>query len=473
MRRLRDLSVRIFGFNWYDKTLWKGLDLVITDWDNKATADMNDLESAFTVAVLCRVERDALVNMETALLAAEKILGPISAVSSGASADKTVFGPAWEDHWWLLGVDTNGAEFLAKRAARLQAAELDSLLGHFDALTVAYDAVAGQMLAAGALLLYFNGDEYYDLETLTAEFASGAVSDWLSAWRFLGQAFYGNDGAVGKLMLNYLLDRQPDFSGQTASANILFETILLFFVWRDYEYLFADIKAILFKKYLWAALAVGVPLEKLVKLDLAEEQFLDYYLSSCHNLTVSLAESTEQFIGTELDTTTVGGFIKSFLATAGASDSDGYEQASFVRAQIAENHWPVEWEGLLLRILYLFVHLRECDLIDYKGLLSEAGLVPRPFEWKQIIREDLTVEKLKIIKEYLITYNRPFTAKMEMIVEFMKVAYDSEPFLSRILALSELFDEVYGPQLSPLMFFSEEEGKWRLNNTLPPRPVTV
>jgi len=469
LRRLRDLGKKVFGSNWYDKTFWQGLDLIVTDLDNNTLGTMDDVESAYTISVLSRLERGDLLGMEKALLEADKMMGEVLGVESNITPDPNIFNAAWEDHWWLMGIDADGAAMLAKRSARLSQTDFDKLLSHFDQLTVAYDLVSAQMLAVGALLLYFDGEKRYDFETLVAEFASGAVSDWLSAWRFLGQAFYGRNGDVGKLMLKFLTGREPDFSGDSSTVNNLFEIVILFFVWHDYEYLDFETKGFLIKKYIWASLAAGVPIEKCVKSDLATEQYLDFYLSACFNLTENLGNGEEKFIGLEDESPTVGDFIKNFTQTVGNSDIDGLEQSKFVKAQITANAWPVEWEGMLLRLIYLYIHSRECDLIDYKGLLSEAGIEPRPFEWRQIVHEDLTPEKLKMIKDWLVMYNRPFTVKMEMVVEFMKVSFNTEPYLSRILELSETFEEVYGPEMSPLLYFSEEENKWQLNHDRPPK----
>ena len=155
LRRLRDLGKKVFGSNWYDKTFWQGLDLIVTDLDNNTLGTMDDVESAYTISVLSRLERGDLLGMEKALLEADKMMGEVLGVESNITPDPNIFNAAWEDHWWLMGIDADGAAMLAKRSARLSQTDFDKLLSHFDQLTVAYDLVSAQMLAVGALLPVF------------------------------------------------------------------------------------------------------------------------------------------------------------------------------------------------------------------------------------------------------------------------------------------------------------------------------
>ena len=132
LRRLRDLGKKVFGSNWYDKTFWQGLDLIVTDLDNNTLGTMDDVEFAYTISVLSRLERGDLLGMEKALLEADKMMGETLGVESNITPDPNIFNAAWEDHWWLMGIDADGAAMLAKRSARLSQTDFDKLLSHFE-----------------------------------------------------------------------------------------------------------------------------------------------------------------------------------------------------------------------------------------------------------------------------------------------------------------------------------------------------
>jgi hypothetical protein len=74
---------------------------------------------------------------------------------------------------------------------------------------------------------------------------------------------------------------------------------------------------------------------------------------------------------------------------------------------------------------------------------------------------------LEEVKRYFKLVNRPVLLKVKIVLVLQSINWQEEPYLSRLLSLSDLYESVYGIRYGNLVYFDENIGKFVLNMNLP------
>ena len=260
----------------------------------------------------------------------------------------------------------------------------------------------------------------------------------------------------------------PAFTPQmvTDERHAFLFKICINLVFSKYKNLFPNQQELLLKTHGWWAIAFGVPLEDMVETQLMLEPEILAYIARSGKLAETLLTS-EATIAPGGQPMAVKDLLTGFLAAAGENDRAESAQQAYVVSIIRSHQWPESAAEATLRFIQFYIHLRECDLADFNGRLSEIGRKPR-FDWKQFLTEDLTDQKLEDAREYLSLVRRPAMNKIRIVAALNSVPWTEEPFFTKALALSNVYEEVFGPKFGPLVYFDGQTGGWTTNLDFPP-----
>lgn len=280
-------------------------------------------------------------------------------------------------------------------------------------------------------------------------------------FRFLGQAFFSNDAETKQWATDFLLNAQ-------LKEESLLTVVLLHLSFLDFSDYQLDIQAGLIKRFFLQSARFAILNEKIFKQTLANALFLPEYILRSTSIADALLDNGEllRFNDKAKSDITVGSFLKNYLSKAGEKDLEKSTRDKYVSYWIESNKWPVEFKECLQDLISLYLHLRECDLIDYRGILSDAGAIPQK-DWSAFLQHDLSETELKEVEEYMWLLRRPTRLWMELIVAFQKMQWDKEPYLQRILMINEIYERVCGPRFMTLVYFDEAKNKWELNRNIP------
>lgn len=346
-------------------------------------------------------------------------------------------------------------------------------------LTTAYTRFRFEAGLAASLLLYYQPSETVpSLKALgniladpkTAEIEN-KEQNWPSVMRFLGQAVYGHDGAVKDMAVTYLFLNPPDEAIVKNYVYRLFYLSLIYIAFKDFADLRDELQQKLLSNQAFAAMRFGFPLESVIKEKLAEEPTIEFYLKSSGLFAQALVESHQPLLIDDPLSATMGEFIKKYLFKVKENDGDEKNQKNYVDEEMLLG--DASEKNNLLRLLNLYIHLRDADLIDYHALLSEGGAMKKVFDWKELIKQDLDVKKTAEIREYFKLINRPIKLQIELVAAFLSVPWTDEPYFSRILALNDIYAEVYPEPYGSLVYYDESADKWTLKREFPPEWKTM
>ncbi len=324
-----------------------------------------------------------------------------------------------------------------------------------------------------ALLVYRPKNEFISFEEFRISVeAQEDIShiDWVQALRFLGQSFFDRDGDTFEWTIDILLSiRDKATIYRNDQILFLFLIVSLHTVWGS----FADIefhdKVDIIKYWGWTAILVGISLQPHLEHYLADQPYLDFYLGSCFSFYTAYQQNKEYIFSEDADkdVETVSLFFSDYSASAGKNYLDGFMQISFIQDMIKNHHAPSEFQTHLQTLLNIYLHLREGNIVDYHGMIEEKYPERAQFHWNSVFAHDITPKELADIKTYFELLHRPFMLRVNIISALSKIHWSDDPILSRALSVSEIYENVYGPDFGPLIIFSEADGVLKLNATPP------
>lgn len=466
--RLLVVFTDLFGDEWGEDSFWQGISFLQEEMSKfDLSVVKKDIYSAFFVTQVSLLDEKDITKLINLLEKTQQ------AVSSETKSKKNINKDILPWHSILQSYDISqvGVDFFVSNFDIINEGEFQNIVQEWRNFLVVFQKMHSEFLLIGSALLYYSETELYSVDKIREELIAGVVSDWPSAFRFLGQAFFGRDGDTKLWATKFLLE--GDFGASIKQDFVTYNFVIILlhislsdFVNMDYEY-----RKIILQKYAWSSISFGLPIEPVIKTYLSKQSDLEYYIAVSGRFAEQISHCEEVVFYNDNPPITIFQFIQKFISSSRGNELDGFYQVSFVEQIIKDNVWPSDLVNYLTKILRLYLHLREGDFIDYRGILSEEKVIPKEFDWKKIIQQNLDNNTLVRVKEYLEILDRPFTARAEMITAFMDVSWQTEPFLSRILALSEIYEEVYGPVYEALIYFSEEDGQWRLNRNRPSKIV--
>lgn len=292
------------------------------------------------------------------------------------------------------------------------------------------------------------------------------IVHWAPIMRALGQAVLGQDAEIQTWAVNYYAENLVARTAfeQTVPHLLLLAFTYLFF--KDFKNLDKPARYMMVNNQLWPALCLGVPVEELLKEQLADEDLLADYIYTSSYYADLMLDSKQRFIYFGFSDLPAGDVIGDFEAFCQGNDLELEKMDEFAKKFILENSLRDDFREKIVAWLKLYVHLRECDLVDFRGELAEAGLRPW-FDWNKYLDHDVTDLEADEAKRYLQMIRRPVYMKVKIINALQDLAWSEEPVLSRALALSDIYFDIYGDPYGQLVYFDEEKGEFKLNMDLP------
>lgn len=284
--------------------------------------------------------------------------------------------------------------------------------------------------------------------------------------RYLSQSLHQNDFVAADWALEYLnkatfLEINYELFNQVAHITALF------LVFKNFSHFSLDDQEIIIKYYLLDAIKLEMPVEEILGRRLGEASELNTYIVYSGRFATALETSSSLLLPSE--SASIQELIKNYLEFYQTESKPEQAPEKFLTTWIRNNSNFKNATLVLKRLLEIYTNLRECNLIDYAGMLSDEGEKPK-FDWNGILNsntEELTLEEQTRIKDYLALIDRPIRMKIEMILAFSKVNWQDQKLLPKVLALSDLYEEVYGVKYGQLVFFDENDSVWKLNKNLP------
>ncbi|MBI2444032.1 MAG: hypothetical protein HYV42_02195 [Candidatus Magasanikbacteria bacterium] len=443
----------------WDSIEQKGVDLEIDAAFFYAVVDSIDFERIDSLRIVLADWREFVVEKKFAL-------SPIG--SEGYPTE-------WVGTVGLLELNQVGENYLLRVLSGLSAADQPTALEQLRNLAAQYQAFKLYFSHFAAMLLYYTPPGAFALFTEFKEkFLQGVMLQkdelwewWAAILRFVGQAVIGRDGEVRDLAISWFSSQSFGQRLLGTRFNRLLFLALVYAAWFDFKILNGEFQERLCQHLIWRAISLGVPVETLLKEKLAEEPQANQYVYFSGLFAENLLKNDEVIFFSGSQTMTISAFLQAYLSQAKDKDLDPTSQQSYVKKVMTGHGWPAEARRYLERILDIYLHLRECDLIDYRGFLTEEGGRREPYDWKALMQRDLTAVEKDRVKEYFKLLQRPTRLKIELVLAFESVSWQKEPYLSRVLALNEIYDDVYDLPYSPLIYFDEPGRIWKLRKEIP------
>ncbi len=466
LSNISELSKNIFGRNWTYNSFWRGLSFLVEDVNDEFSIKKvgKDLEIAFLVMGVDTIDNEMLNNLLLDLNSLQNIW-PKSATADIIEANEI----NWSKLLASLGWETEAVKELVARLVVLDVETAIKVEETLKSIFISYNYLQKQFLLVGSLLLFYQTEHRYTVQELEEEIKNGQVPDWQSLLRFLGQSFYGNEADLQVWAKSFLLKLNFNKELHQEFDYYLFIIGLVFLILKGFPDFIVEERKTLIEKYFWTGFCLNAPWRSVLINILVDQRFLDEYLVQSATLAESLLANQEVVYFQENgdDSLTIGQFIGAYLAGSN-NELEIANQENYVKAEIAKNSWPISLEPKLLGVLNLYLHLRDCDLIDFHHILGEMLKKDANFDWQKIISGEIDEESAENIKTYFKIVNRPFALRVELICAFMDLPdWQEDPYFSGILVLSQLYEELFSPEYGPLIYYSEKDNQWKLNTTRP------
>lgn len=475
-------SLALFQSSWKEDSCWKWLTYLQTQMESFESEKRGiDIETDFFYSMVHTIDFELLEKISDSL---RRVIDTL--VTSRTNQVNTVnvtadFKASLEDACIAFDLKAEeGLSVLTSKTTLLPEEKKDTFLKVLSQVGALYGEFCIPFSLTSALLLYYRPiQSFASLEDFTKLLQDSTTKKknilevWAPILRYLAQGFFSSDGDVKDEAVFYLVSTATDPVALKNKVYTLFYQVLLFVAFRGFGTLNEEYQSDLIRIHLWSALTIGVPVEKLLKEKLASEPVLDFYISCSGAFAEALSQSTQSLFASNQSQVTVSQFIQKFTSLNSQKDFESKVQKAYVASEMKLHGWPAESAEKLLRLISLFIHLRECTLVDYRGFLEDEGVIQPPYNFKELMQKDLSQLEQNNIREYFQLLHRAIKLKIELIVAFQSVDYSEEPFLSRMLTLNELYSDVYGEPYSPLVVFDEEKGDWKFRKELPPGPWKV
>lgn len=460
VKKINETVMFLFGGEWGDNSVWQGLSFLAEEMQQKSKLKDEDEEKIYYNAIIYLLSDEMLNELLGRLKNLEKNLASTQLIESRLQLQ--------EGQIDLRGLDMTefNYKFLLSRVNKRNVSDVRQNMSD---LVVSLAEFRVDWENIGAALLYIQPDDRYDeVADVINDWQDDKIKSDMAVVRFLAQSYFDHDGGTRDFAIDILSTTIKDEEAEKDISHIIFNILLLFIVWQDFDILKPADKAEIMERHLWLALCFGLPCVEKIKENLAMQPYLDYYLNTSGLLAEQLLENKEFVYHSKGNKDTISNLIRRFLTIAHNKSTYREIVSNFVEKEKMRNAWPEALSSYLFELIHLYIGLRDCDLIDYRLFLSDVGAKQYPYNWKKVVMVDFSDDKKQEIKKFFEMAQRPFALRTDLIVAFGSINWQEEPVFSRILELSNIYEEVY-PVYGPLVYFSEEEQIWRLNATPPPK----
>jgi hypothetical protein len=289
---------------------------------------------------------------------------------------------------------------------------------------------------------------------------------WAPIMRYLGQAIFSYNADLTTWAINYYAQNTVSRLAFFQPVPHLFLLVLVFLFFKNFKNQDLAAQYLLVNNLAWPALLLGVPVAEKIGEQLAEEDLETDYIYRSGYYANLLLDSQQRFLCFGVEDLQAGEVIGDFVEFSQGDDLNIEKLNEFVDNFVILYKLPEDFKECLQSWLNLFLHLRECDLVDYRGELAEAGLRSW-FDWEKLLKTNFGDKELKEAERYLRLIRRPVYMKVKIINVLQDLPFNDEPYLSRALAISDLYYDVYGDLYGHLVYFDEAIGEFKLNMDLP------
>lgn len=470
--KIRAAAESIFNGAWSSASVWEWSSMMLADYERYGQPQIDEKEKVFFGAVSEQLDFSGLEKLSVAL---GNIAGRLSVgtpiVGNNAGSNNGI------DHLLQsLDITEDGCEHFKNLCAASQNYGINAIMEDLKILVGLYQITKPVFsLTASLLLHYIPPDVIADLDDFDREFyyvsalkeVGKKIEVFPKFFRFLGQSFFSGDLDTREWVVIFLSDFDVDKTTLDRIVDKLLFIALLHISFYDIGDIIQTDMRLFVGRYLWWGMQFGVPVEKRLEELLAARPHLNDYLLYSIDLSDNLLNSKAilSFSAGSVRAT-VGEFINEMALTAGDKVLAGYAQVDFVDDYMRRNKLPAQLRDHLLKLLHIYVHLRECDFIDYRGFLSGENLKER-MNWSALLNHNLDEAHIEEIKRYLNLIQTPARMKIELLAAFRRLNWREEPYLSRVLILNDIFEQVYGHDFSPLVYFDAETMEWKLDISFP------
>lgn len=465
---------KLFAEEWNGDSLWQMCVDLVSERDSlwASIQRPNDLSAVFFLAVLRMSDMEVWQRIDVSLQEIQTLLGVPGQPASSREGAKKQYPAEWNTLGKKLGLTLLGYEQFFGKVNNLTAEKQRLAIGQLNQLAVAYGKCKPFFELQAATMLY----------VLPAD-TPGTLAEWNemtkkedidkqsatitpATMRFLGQSFFGNEPTVAQPALAIL----DNWSAQAYNIKniyyqLLFQT-LVFIVFGQFAFFSEQEQDQIMNKYAWCALQRGVLVGDTLQSILAEAPRITDYIKRSGTWAEQIRQSKEPLSVGVPAVGVVGAFIEFFLKALPDKEFDEAAKRQWIEGELSKNNLGSTSGARLLELLNLYLHLREGDLLDYRGLLSDQNIV-QPYDWKKIIAQPISEIQQEEIRRSLQLVHRPLRTKMAMIVAFESVPWNEEPYIGQVLVLNNIFEEVYNHEFGTLVIFDESSGKWALDKQLP------
>lgn len=451
------------------ESVWNWLENLQLDFSRINFEEANfNVETAYKLNLFSYLDFDQVFLMNQSLLDLNKML------ENNAEEENIATGELKEIYEiiWSLDMDAVNKILFYKKMNKLHPKELKKAKSLLRNLLFLSETIRFDLHLLSSLLLYAAPEDcpsaFKDFKVRFLNLSENFnPSEAGSLFRYLGQAFFGNDYEVLNWVFEYYADKNIGLKNYVSQTDRFFDQFVIYLLFKNFLNLEESKKYVVIDNLLLSGLFYHVPVEEVLKDYLSTADLLSEYILNSSALADLLLLSEQNFIfGAKKERLWVGKFISDYLLFAKDRDwLDGVKKDYLANLQKEIGLDDFEY-SVLSRLLNIYLHLRECDLLDYRGYLSEEGL-REPFDWAKFFNQEVNYSDLEEVKRYFKHINRPIFLKIKIVLSLQTINWREEPFLSRLLSLSDLYESVYGPRYGYLVYFDDDKGEFVLNMDLP------
>ena len=470
-----DFQLLFGAYGYKENSLWEKCDALIIDAKEIKNGEaLHDRAEEFFWSVTALIDSDSLFQLRGAIA---RLVNLFNNPPTGRQRNENQNSVDFDEACERLEITEFSKNFFRERVELLGDEEKNKVKQDLGSLVSIYEKARPDIMLVASALLHRTED---GLPTTVAEFREkitfsglvdyGRITNYAPLLRYLGQSFFGNDMDTAIMAYGVLSELSRDNNLVKKGIidkfeNKLLFTVLLFIVFDQFSNFTVVEMDGLMANFGWFALDAGFPLVELLEEYLANQPNLREYINQSGMFAEDLLNSAQMVFPHEGEIdVVVGSFLAVYLEFADGKELDANKQNEFLDIEMRIHEWPADKREKLLNLIDLYLHLRECDLIDYYGLLSDEGIIKKPYDWAVVLEGEIGDKKVQEIKKYFSLVHRPFRMKMELLSAFRSIIWQNEPFLSRVLVLNDAFEEIYGQTHSPLIFFDETSLAWKLND---------
>ncbi len=462
---------KIFGREILDRNVWKWLGFMAEEMEEYLSKDDTgfDLDVDFRLAVYGQVDFALLEKINNSLGLLSSAVDSVPSVENSPVYDLSVI----ERLLSQLDIANETRELFLDDIESADSISLQGIKDILDKLAVDYVEFGHHFSFVAATLLYYMPEDQFnnpdDFERITKGLAVQPQLDnleWHKVFRYMGQGFFSRDGYVKNWSVNFLTTTNITKDAWENFVDKLLFIIMLYASMGELKDLSNENKILLLDRYIWWALLLGIPVERLLEESLAEQPLFLDYVSLCGEISQTLSKSNQIMNFTGETKVILNQFVNNFIARSRGKELDGYQQVSYVEDFVKDNQYFRSYQNILIRLLRIYLHLREMDFVDYKGIFSDEGAINPKYDWPSILHNDINDSFLEELRRYFVMLRRPARLKVELIINFMKINWQEDPFLGRVLILDELYQDVF-PDFGSLVYFDEDNDKWEFDREMP------